>query len=158
MDTVTKDSVVLRRSFSKPAADVFAAFSSPQALEGWLSPSANIEMRVAVFEFAPGGGYTFVYTQPDGREGRVSGAFVRIDAPRLISFTWMWADPDPHAGVESHVAVEFLAQGDGCEIILTHTNLSAPEMAARHSGGWQGAMDRLVDWLGLSSGLNENEV
>lgn len=147
MSGIADDSVILRRHYGPPPEVVFAAFTTARALEGWLSPSPAIKMRVAEFSFVPGGAYRFVYSQPDGTQGTVSGAFILIEAPHQLSFSWMWAEPDAHAGIDSHVLIEFRQESSGTELILTHTNLSAPQMAPRHGEGWRGALDRLTYWL-----------
>lgn len=143
--------VVVKRVFDNTPEEVFSAFESAEILEQWLSPSEEINLHVALFEFRPGGSYEYHYTLPDGAEAKLTGTFLDIESPTLLSFTWQWAEPDHHAGIESHVSVTFAPAGHGTELTVTHSKLDHPNMTSRHQQGWIGSLDRLSGWLVRSS-------
>ncbi len=142
------ETLVVRRRFTQKPEDVFSAFSTPEALESWFSPSAEIAMEVCAFDFRSDGRYRYKFILPDAEEISVSGRFVEIDRPRLLSFTWIWDEPDIHAGIATLVTIDFRTAGDGTELVITHARLEAPGMRDRHADGWRGSLDRLVVWLG----------
>lgn len=71
---------------------------------------------------------------------RHTGVYRTINAPRRLVFTWN----SPHAGeTDSLVTVEFRADGNATEIVLTHERL--PETArAGHTGGWTEILESLA--------------
>lgn len=161
MSKSTDGTIILKRQFRHHRADVFAAFSSATALEKWMAPSADIKMRVTDFTFRPGGSFIYEYVMPDGSEAVVAGRFVRIENPDLLSFTWTWQKPDPHAGIESRVTVELHEHGDGTQLVITHTKLDSPDspdMPERHNEGWEGALERLITWLDPATEKSIQEV
>jgi uncharacterized protein YndB with AHSA1/START domain len=47
-------------------------------------------------------------------------------------------------GRESLVAVEFRAEGDGTNVVLTHTGLASEESKEQHAHGWNACLDNLA--------------
>jgi len=47
-------------------------------------------------------------------------------------------------GEPSRVTVEFVADGDGTRVELTHTGLASDESRARHEHGWNACFDNLA--------------
>ena len=78
-----------------------------------------------------------------GAEVKSTGAYLTIEPPSRLSFTWMSANTDLRPTV---VTVEFLERGSNTELILTHTGLPAARVEA-HRSGWTDIIARLGQTL-----------
>lgn len=150
IEGVDEHQVVIRRVFRQKRDVVFAAFTTAEAIAQWMSPDPNIDLEVLSFDFRVGGTYLYEFALQDGTRLRLTGMFKRIEPEKLLSFSWEWLEPDPHAGVQSLVVVEFRDLSTMTELIITHTKLAASGMPDRHNQGWGGALQRLHAFLELS--------
>lgn len=132
----------LRRKFSKPPARVFQAWTQPEALKrwwcapGWQPADIAVELRV-------GGSYRIgMRRTSDGKLVFIEGKFLEMAPPHKLAYTWRWLGAFEQMP-ETRVTVEFLAWGEGTEIVLTHENF--PDVASwqRHRSGWIAACDRM---------------
>ncbi len=136
-------STTVCRLIKADKTSLFAAFSKAEVLEQWFSPSPDIGVEILQFDFRAGGRYRFRYSMKDGSRPILGGSFVRIEAPDRLSFTWVWEEPDPHAGIPTIVTVEFHGGGVQTEIVLTHSQIPTEEIAQRHAAGWEATFDHL---------------
>ncbi|WP_299740739.1 SRPBCC domain-containing protein [uncultured Roseobacter sp.] len=143
--TAILHSTTVRRLIHAKRDWVFHAFTRAEALEQWFSPSPEITLDVLQFDFRAGGQYRFRYAMTDGSNPVLGGHFECIDPPSLLSFTWIWEEPDPHAGIPTRVRVEFREDESSTEVILTHSQIPAQDIADRHAAGWEATLDRLED-------------
>lgn len=143
MTEQAKQSLTIRRTFTAKQEDVFRAFQSAEAISQWFSPSIDISVEVIDFVFEPGGKFRFRYNMPDGTQSAVGGIYQKIDIPTELLFSWVWEEPDEHAGVSTIVHIQFIDRGANTEMILTHDKLSTPENKERHALGWDGTLNRL---------------
>jgi uncharacterized protein YndB with AHSA1/START domain len=135
-------SVKVKRVLNASPEVVFDAFSSAEMLTQWFSPSADIEIELSKFSFSEGDEFSLHYTMPDGSKPVVSGVFEVIDRPKSIIFTWMWSEPDPHAGIPTRVIVHLAHKAGKTDLVLTHDKL--PKHACeRHIAGWEATLERL---------------
>jgi len=132
----------MTETFPHPKEKVFNAFAAPDKLVRWIAPMDEMGTTIEEFEFVTEGWFKIAFDL-GGNILRLSGQFLSIEAHDRISFTWIWQDPAPHAGVESHVLVELSQTGANTCLTLTHTRLDAPGMLERHREGWQGSFFRL---------------
>ncbi len=139
--------VIARRRYRASRETVFRMFTAPEELERWFSPSADIETEVERFDLQEGGAYRFGFRFPDGRRNHVLGEFREILRPNRLVFTWSWEEPDPHAGIETLVTIDFLEERGVTEVAVTHERLPDRETRERHEEGWAGALDRLDEVL-----------
>lgn len=137
-------SVTVRRLFQAQPARVFAAFSSAEALGKWFTPDPNISIEILAFDFAPQGAFRFCFTMPGDERKGVGGRYERIAPNDEIVFSWIWEAPDPHAAIPTQVRIQFFAQGDATEVVLTHAQLPSEEVGERHALGWKGMFERLT--------------
>ena len=133
----------IRRQIKADRSRVFDAFTKPDALAKWFSPNPSISVEVLEFNFTAGGAYRICYHMPDGSKKGVGGTYDVIAPPNELSFTWIWEEPDPHAGLKTHVRVQFVEKGPLTEVILTHSKLPSEDVAAHHRQGWEGILDGL---------------
>ena len=122
-------------------------YGDPTELARWFSPSEEIATDVIELDLRAGGAYRFGFHLPDGSVDYVLGTFEEVSSPARLIFTWTWAEPDPHAGIETLVTVEFIEHDDETEVVVTHDRFPNEETRARHDLGWQGTFDRLAKLL-----------
>jgi uncharacterized protein YndB with AHSA1/START domain len=136
----------LTRRFAAPRERVFAAWTDPEllrrwwaALEGWQTARAEVDLR-------PQGRYRLTMRDPEaGAEYTVSGEFVEVVPPARLAYTWTWeGDAEIMRGSEGTlVTVEFAADGDGTEVVLTHTGFAGEHIRDLHGEGWTGCLANL---------------
>ena len=138
--------VTARRRYRASPEVLFRAFSRAEDLIRWFSPSEEIQTEVVDLDFRPGGRYRFAFHFPDGGRNLVTGRYEEI-SPRRLVFTWTWEEPDPHAGIDTRVTIEFIELGEGTEVLVTHERFPDRETRDRHDEGWSGALTRLLKLL-----------
>jgi uncharacterized protein YndB with AHSA1/START domain len=142
---IANDTVVeVRRRFRVAPDKVFAAFAEARWVGRWLSPSPDITLTLLQFDFREGGTYRFAYPVPGGRIVTVHGAYLSIEPPSKIVFSWVIEPPDEHAGLESEVTVTITPDGEVTELLVRHDKLTRSGAGVRHGEGWRGALDQLA--------------
>jgi uncharacterized protein YndB with AHSA1/START domain len=110
---------------------VFPYFTDPLLITKWIAQSADLEAR-------PGGLFHIVV---DGNPAR--GAFVEVDPPRRVVFTWGIDGNERLPPGTSTVEVELVAEGDDTVVTLTHRDLPG-EFLAPHQAGWTEFLNQLA--------------
>ena len=132
-DVTVKDDrlqVVFRRRYAKPVAKVWAALTTPERLEDWFG-AAKIELRV---------GGTMHITSANGKQTELR--ITRVDAPHVLGWSWMLD------GLDTSVLFELAPDGEGCQLTLTHSGLSARHgRGAGVRAGWHAVLEGLADSL-----------
>src|SRR5258708_34906734 len=122
--------VVFRRRYAKPVAKVWAALTTPERLEDWFG-AAKIELRV---------GGTMHITSANGKQTELR--MTRVDAPHVLGWSWMLD------GLDTSVLFELAPDGEGCQLTLTHSGLSARHgRGAGVRAGWHAVLEGLADSL-----------
>jgi uncharacterized protein YndB with AHSA1/START domain len=136
-------------------ADVFSYFTRPQFYTRWMGSEAMLDP-------VPGGAYAV--RMADGFAA--AGEFVSVEAPRLVSFTWGFADDEaarktknPHAADgqakaitgsampagSTRVTVTFAARdGGGTLVTLRHDGLPTEPLRHGHQIAWETYLPRLA--------------
>ena len=129
--------VVVRRTIRASAEVLFDAFLDPYALSEWMRPG-SIRSAVATVEPHVGGRYEVIMQAESGPIPH-TGVYRLIDRPRRLVFTWH----SPNTGDnETLVTVDFVADGERTEVVVTHELL--PEAAKpSHSRGWTSGLEHL---------------
>src|SRR5882724_6576148 len=142
---IANDTVVeVRRRFAVAPEKVFAAFAEARWVGRWLSPSPDIKLTLLQFDFREGGAYRFAYHVPGGQIVTIHGAYLSIEPPSKIVFSWVIEPPDEHAGLESEVTVTITPEDEVTELLIRHVKLTRPGAGVRHAEGWRGALHQLA--------------
>ena len=101
-----------------------------------ISAEATLDVRV-------GGSFRITMRSKERVHEHV-GAYRIVDPPAKLSFTW--------SGIENPneitlVTVEFIDQGDACELVVTHERFTKGEIAERYEMGWGTIATRFALYL-----------
>jgi uncharacterized protein YndB with AHSA1/START domain len=119
--------VRFERTFPHPVAAVWRAITEPRQLEKWFPTTVEFS------ELRAGAPIAFRFTTHDLPP--MDGAFVDVDEPRRLAFTW-----------GEDVLTFALSERDGgaaCRLAFSVV-LDDAGKAARDSAGWESCLDRLA--------------
>jgi len=144
---------VVERSFPKPPATVFAAFSDPVKMRRWYGEGDGHSVEEFSSDFRVGGAQTLRYRLKEGTPvaGMTIdnvGRFQEIQPnQRIVTASTM--DLSGKRILASQVTVELLPNGDGTDLILTHQGAFfesglTPEML---EAGWRALLEKLAQEL-----------
>lgn len=138
--------LVLTRVFNAPRERVFDAWTQIEHMTQWWGPKgftvphARIDLRV-------GGEYRACIRSPEGADYWIRGAYLEIDCPTRLIFTWAWEDDDGKPGIETRVELTFEAVNDKTLMTFRQGEFENIESRDSHEGGWSECFDRLQTWL-----------
>ncbi|MEM1183926.1 MAG: SRPBCC domain-containing protein [Planctomycetota bacterium] len=135
-------SLRLERFIKASPERVFDAWTKPELMAKWFGPSDDYPFISAHADTRVGGSYRFELGSPDGSRHVCFGVYRAVDRPTLLSMTWAWESP-VWKGRESHVTIEFKAEGEGTRVIVLHESLLDEPCLKDHGEGWNGSLDRL---------------
>lgn len=132
-----------RRVVAAPPERVLAAWTTPDEMRKWWGP-ANVKCIAAEIDLRVGGSYRIGNELPDRTVLWIEGEFERIEAPRLLVYTWRVGDK---SAADERVTVRFEPHGDGTEVIVKHERIASAELRDQHLNGWNGCLDGLEEYL-----------
>ncbi len=112
---------------------VFPFLTEAERYVRWQGVRAELDPR-------PGG----IYRVWMDAKTVASGAFVEVDPPRRLVFTWGWEGNPSIPPGSTTVEVTLVAEGGGTVLRLRHSGLPDGEAAAMHEEGWVFFTGRLV--------------
>ena len=141
-------SAVLRlaRHYAAPPERVFDAWTHPDVLREWWAADRDWEGAEAEVDLRPGGRYRLgMRDTTTGAVHVVTGEYTEIDPPARLAYTWTWeGEPEVMRGSErSLVVVEFLPDGDGTLVLVTHSGFADERIRDMHVAGWTACLDNL---------------
>ena len=159
MDIATataSETVQLKHHIKVSPEQVFAAWTTPEALNQWFGPQSH-HCQVEKFEFKTGGKYqirlipTGEIEDPDchgdtSEDSVCAGEFVDINEPNLIVMTFNWIENGADMGV-TLLSISIEPAGEGTDLILTHEKIPSEELRQAHQGGWQGSLECLEQFI-----------
>lgn len=133
----------VRRTYAAPPDTVFRAFTEAPLLERWFRPGPEVSVTVEQLELRVGGRYRFLFHLPDNRIAVVAGEYRTVTRPDRLAFTWSWQPPDPHAGTDTLVTIDFKPKNGGTELVLTHAGFPTEDAMRQHEQGWSASLASL---------------
>ncbi|MGI0070828.1 MAG: SRPBCC family protein [Thermoplasmata archaeon] len=140
------DPILIQVTVPLPIPMIYAAFTDPAQLTGWLCDSARVDARV-------GGEYVLGWSGETSFES--AGRILQIQADLDIGFTWLgpptFAEllnrPEP----KTHVYVRLAESPEGIDVTLEHAGWGAgeawEEARSWHFHLWDERLHRLKDYL-----------
>lgn len=143
----------LTRLFHVPRERLFTAWTDPEALKRWFSPSGDYSTPSAAVDLRVGGRYHIEMKAADGSLYTATGLYREVRPPERLVFTWAWegkrsGGPGLTEFYDTLVTLEFRAVPDGTELRLLHERFPTTEERDRHRTGWTGCLDHLARLLG----------
>jgi len=138
---------LVRRIAARPSL-VFEAMTTSEGLAAWFGPD-DLPAVHAQVDAHVGGAYRVRFRRFDGGEHEACGEFLELVPPRRIVMSWRWAlgGTPEERGRTSRVEIEIRPIEGGTELTFTHADLCDETSAQSHTGGWTGALDKLVRHL-----------
>ena len=132
----------------RPAPEVFAAWSSAEALASWFAPMA-VSRPIVEMEFEVDGHYSIEMHLAQGAVFTTRGVFQKIVPDKEIAMTWYCdAFPDP----ETLVTVLFVAIPGGTRVSVVHERFETEATCTDHRYGWQACLSELKNVLAADQG------
>lgn len=145
--------VQVKRTLRVPRERVFAAWTEAESLKRWMGrASADHKTEYLELDVRPGGRYRMKTISPSGDIFWGTGEYREIRPPEKLVFTWAWTKTPARQGEANEcgptiVTVEFFAQGESTEVVLTHEGFLATALRDRHEPGWKGCFETLERFL-----------
>jgi uncharacterized protein YndB with AHSA1/START domain len=139
-------SLELTHRFAAPRERVFEAWTNPELLRRWWAAGATWDTPLAEVDAREGGGYRLSMRTDEGEVHTVFGTYSEVRPPERLAYTWTWEEgPGPAmAGSENtRVVIDFLEDGDGTLVKLSHSGFATSELKDLHVHGWQGVLANL---------------
>ena len=131
----------IRRKMPASRDVVFEAWTDPQGLREWMCPGDAVSAE-ATLDLRVGGSYRIVM-KSKSRNYVHTGVYQVVERPSKLVFTWTRDEDD----VTTLVTVEFVAQGDESELVLTHERFRDAEVMKRYQGGWGQIAEKFASYL-----------
>jgi uncharacterized protein YndB with AHSA1/START domain len=132
--------LIVRKTIRATAERLFAAWTTAEELKRWWGPQ-GVKCIEAEVDLRKGRHYRIGNQFPDGKILWISGEFEVIDPPRKLVYTWRI---EPNTASSERVTVQFEAQGENTEVIVTHERIASEELRERHQQGWVGCLEGLA--------------
>ena len=138
-------SLTLVRRIKAPPSIVFDAFSTAEGLTHWWGPD-DLPVLSAEADVRIGGRFRVRFRRFGGDEHECTGDFLEIVRPERLVMSWRWDDggPDEERKRESRVELHLRPIETGTEVTLVHAQLADMVSQESHTGGWGGALEKLV--------------
>lgn len=144
----TQEEVVIRmsRRYQAPRERVFDAWVNPEVLKQWWAAAPTMDTPIAEVDARVGGHYRLAMRDTtNGETHTLVGEYREIRRPERLVYTWTWETNAEamHGSEETLVEVDFVEDGDGTEVVVTHSGFAGPEIRDLHVQGWEGVLATL---------------
>ena len=135
---------LVRRIRARPAI-VFRALSTVEGLTSWWGPD-DLPVLKAEAEVRVGGRFRVRFRTADGLVHECAGEFLDIQEEKQIVMTWRWTEggEQEERGRTSRVEFRLRPLAEGTELTLIHADLRNEISTRSHTGGWDGALNKLT--------------
>jgi len=135
--------LTVRHVYPTPPARIFEGWVDPSLASRWLF--ATPDGRIVRCDIDPRPGGALVITdRRAGDEVEHRGAYVEVDPPRRLVFTF---SVPKYSSVVTTVTIDVVPTGAGCELTLVHEGV-LPEWASQTEQGWRDLLARLAQVVG----------
>jgi uncharacterized protein YndB with AHSA1/START domain len=135
------DELVLRETFRAARERIFSRMTDAAELVKWWGP-AGFSTPQAAIDLTVGGGYRLTMQPPHGAPFHLAGAFLEVDRPNRLSYTFRWEEPLPDDR-ETIVVLVLQPVDGGTEVLLSHSGFATEERLRLHRDGWTQAFEKL---------------
>lgn len=137
-----QDAIAMEVQIAAPPDRVFQALTDPTQLLRWWGQQGMYHGTKWSTDVRPGGQWRCEgVSDTDGSAYSVSGEYLEVDPPRLLTHTWIasWSD-----AMKTTVRWELEPVAGGTRIRLNHSGFAgAPAVAKGHYDGWT----RVIGWM-----------
>jgi uncharacterized protein YndB with AHSA1/START domain len=126
-----KHRMVVRRRMPAPREVVYEAWIDPEGIREWMCPG-DIVSADAFLDVRVSGSFRIIMRAKD-RVHEHTGTYQIVDPPAKLAFTWSGLENPAEITL---VTVEFLADGDETDLIITHERFTKADVAQRYEMGW----------------------
>lgn len=123
---------------------VFAAWTDPEQAARWWVPQ-DCELVSCKMDVRPGGGWHRRMRTKDGLIAKW-GEYREVVSPERLVFTYNTEYADGTVDAETLVTVTFEDLGGRTRLTLRHEAFWSEPASVSHTGGWTGALERLVQF------------
>lgn len=134
------DEIVSEILIAAPAERVFGALVDPSQVVQWWGQSGIYRCTRFETDLRIGGTWRSIGVDGNGRQFEISGEYLEVDPPRLLSSTWVatWT-----GNAKTRVRWELEPSGNGTIVRIRHSGFAAhPELVQAYRG-WP----RMLTWL-----------
>ena len=133
METTDEGSyrIQVRRRIPAPREVVYDAWIDAEGLREWMCPGDVISVE-ATLDVRVGGSFR-ITMRSKARVHEHVGTYRIVEPPARLSFTWSGMNNPNEITL---VTVEFLDQGDACELVITHERFTKADIAQRYHMVW----------------------
>ena len=141
--THTSAPLTVRHAYSAPPARVFEGWVDPALAGRWLFATPDGPIVRCDIEPRPGGALV-ITDRRAGDDVEHRGAFVEVDPPRRLVFTF---SVPKYSSVVTTVRIDLVPAGTGCSLTLVHEGV-LPEWASQTEQGWRDLLAALARVVG----------
>lgn len=127
---IRNDVIVATEHIKAPPEVVFGYFTDPALIVTWIGDRAELDPQ-------PGGVFAL-----DFAESLARGAYLTVDPPHRVVFSWGIPGSDTLPPGSSTVEVVLTPGGDDTMVVLTHRGLPSTHIHY-HRAGWEHQLGRL---------------
>jgi uncharacterized protein YndB with AHSA1/START domain len=135
--------LTVRHVYAAPPARVFEAWTAPPLASRWLFATPTGRIVRCDLDPRPGGALV-ITDRRAGDEVEHRGAYVEVDPPRRLVFTF---SVPKYSSVVTTVTIDIVPAASGCELTLVHEGV-LPEWASQTEQGWRDLLARLEQVVG----------
>jgi uncharacterized protein YndB with AHSA1/START domain len=137
----------LSRIYNAPRERVFAAWTDPDKAARWWVPQ-DCTLVSCKMDVRAGGGWHRRMRVPDGTVIAKWGEYREVLSPQRLVFTYNSEYADGTVDPETLVTVTLEDLGGGrTRLTLRHERFWSEPARVGHTGGWTGALERLVQYM-----------
>jgi uncharacterized protein YndB with AHSA1/START domain len=134
----------LTRRYPVDPAQVWRAWTEPQALSAWFGPGEPHSVTLTELDVREGGRYRVRFQTQDGEQHEVAGVYEKVVPGRLLEFSWAWHSTPERV---SRVRIELRPVPEGTELEFLQDRFFDQAARDGHERGWTATLVKLENWL-----------